>query len=162
MDCSRQAPLSMGFPRQKYWSGLPFPPSGDLPNSGIEPVSEMQIPRSLAAVLTSDLGVGPGLYNLNKSCRERILRHASTQEPLLSFSSGSHTNLCGRKDRLSPPFPEERGHRAMTSSNGALFVTLPFLRVLRGLSLIPGTLGQYRNSKLSTGRRPFGKIPPTS
>ena len=57
---ARQAPLSMGFPRQKYWSGLPFPPSGDLPNSGIEPVSEMQIPRSLAAVLTSDLGVGPG------------------------------------------------------------------------------------------------------
>ena len=102
------------------------------------------------------------MYNLNKSCRKRILRHASTQEPLLSFSSGSHTNLCGRKDRLSPPFPEERGHRAMTSSSGALFVTLPFLWVLRGLSLIPGTLGQYRNSKLSTGRRSFGKIPPTS
>ena len=27
-----QAPLSMGFPRQEYWSGLPFPPPGDLPN----------------------------------------------------------------------------------------------------------------------------------
>ena len=34
-----QAPLSMGFSRQEYWSGLPFPPSGDLPDSGIEPVS---------------------------------------------------------------------------------------------------------------------------
>ena len=34
-----QAPLSMGFPRQKYWSGLPFPPPGDLPNKGIEPAS---------------------------------------------------------------------------------------------------------------------------
>ena len=34
-----QAPLSMGFPRQKYWSGLPFPPPGDLPDSGIEHVS---------------------------------------------------------------------------------------------------------------------------
>ena len=33
------APLSMGFPRQEYWSSLPFPPSGDLPNPGIEPVS---------------------------------------------------------------------------------------------------------------------------
>ena len=31
-----QAPLSMGFPRQEYWSGLPFPPPGDLPNPGIE------------------------------------------------------------------------------------------------------------------------------
>ena len=29
----------MGFFRQEYWSGLPFPPPGDLPNPGIEPVS---------------------------------------------------------------------------------------------------------------------------
>ena len=35
----RQAPLSMGFSRQGYWSGLPFPPPGDLPNPGIEPES---------------------------------------------------------------------------------------------------------------------------
>ena len=34
-----QAPLSMGFSRQKYWSGLPFPSPGDLPDSGIEPQS---------------------------------------------------------------------------------------------------------------------------
>ena len=34
-----QAPLSMGFPRQVCWSGLPFPPPGDLPNPGIEPMS---------------------------------------------------------------------------------------------------------------------------
>ena len=34
---AHQAPLSMGFPRQEYWSGLPFP--GDLPNPGIKPAS---------------------------------------------------------------------------------------------------------------------------
>ena len=34
-----QAPLSMGFSRQEYWSGLPFPSLGDLPNPGIEPTS---------------------------------------------------------------------------------------------------------------------------
>ena len=34
---AHQAPLSMGFPRQEYWSGLPFPPPGDLPNPGIKP-----------------------------------------------------------------------------------------------------------------------------
>ena len=39
MDCSHQAPLSVEFPRQEYWSGLPFPPPRDLPNSGIEPTS---------------------------------------------------------------------------------------------------------------------------
>ena len=36
---AHQAPLSMGFSRQEYWSGLPCPPPGDLSNSGIEPVS---------------------------------------------------------------------------------------------------------------------------
>ena len=30
-----QAPLSMEFPRQEYWNGLPFPPPGDLPDPGI-------------------------------------------------------------------------------------------------------------------------------
>ena len=34
-----QAPLSMGFSWQEYWSGLPCPPPGDLPNPGIEPRS---------------------------------------------------------------------------------------------------------------------------
>ena len=34
-----QASLSMGFSRQKYWSELPFPSPGDLPNPGIEPRS---------------------------------------------------------------------------------------------------------------------------
>ena len=34
---AHQASLSMGFPRQEYWSRLPFPPPGDLPDPGIEP-----------------------------------------------------------------------------------------------------------------------------
>ena len=36
---ARQAPLSMGFSRQEYWSGLPFLPPGDLPEPGIKPES---------------------------------------------------------------------------------------------------------------------------
>ena len=43
---ARQAPLSVGFPRQEYWSGLPFPPPGDLPDPGIEPM-----PPALQAIL---------------------------------------------------------------------------------------------------------------
>ena len=35
---AHQAPLFLGFSRQEYWGGLPFPPPGDLPNPGIEPV----------------------------------------------------------------------------------------------------------------------------
>ena len=34
-----QAPLSMGFSRQEYWNGLPFPPPGDLSDPGIKPTS---------------------------------------------------------------------------------------------------------------------------
>ena len=36
---AHQAPLSMGFPRQEHWSGLPFPSPGCLPDPGIEPAS---------------------------------------------------------------------------------------------------------------------------
>ena len=36
---THQAPLSMGFSRQEYWSGLPFPSPGDLPDPGFEPGS---------------------------------------------------------------------------------------------------------------------------
>ena len=46
-----QAPLSMGLSRQEYWSGLPFPPPGDLPDPGIEPRS----PVLQADALTSRL-----------------------------------------------------------------------------------------------------------
>ena len=38
-----QAPLAMGFPRQEYWSGLPFPIPGDLPDPGIEPISPVLV-----------------------------------------------------------------------------------------------------------------------
>ena len=45
-----QAPPSMGFSRQEYWSGVPFPSPGDLPNPGIEPRS----PALEADALTSE------------------------------------------------------------------------------------------------------------
>ena len=45
-----QAPLSMGFSRQEYWSGLPFLSLGDLPHSGMEPRS----PILQADILSSE------------------------------------------------------------------------------------------------------------
>ena len=39
MTVAHQSPLSMEFSRQEYWSGLPFPTPGDLPDPGIEPGS---------------------------------------------------------------------------------------------------------------------------
>ena len=36
---ARQTPLSMGFPRQRFWNGLPFSPPGDLSDPGVKPMS---------------------------------------------------------------------------------------------------------------------------
>ena len=47
---AHQAPPSLGFSRQEYWSGLPFPSPGDLPDPGIEPRS----PELQADTLTSE------------------------------------------------------------------------------------------------------------
>ena len=55
MDCSCQAPLTMGFPRGEYWSRLSFPPPGDLPNPGIEPAS----PALAGGLFTSELAGKP-------------------------------------------------------------------------------------------------------
>ena len=46
---AHQAPLSMGFSRKEYWSGLPFPSPGDLPNLGIKPESPALLEDSLAS-----------------------------------------------------------------------------------------------------------------
>ena len=57
---ARQAPLSMGFLRQEYWSWLPFPSPGDLPDPGIEPRS----PALQADSLPSEPPGKPRLYDL--------------------------------------------------------------------------------------------------
>ena len=54
---AHQAPLLMGFSRQEYWSGLPFPSLGDLPNQGIKPA-----PPALAGVFFTTKPPGKPLY----------------------------------------------------------------------------------------------------
>ena len=58
-----QAPLSMGFSRQGYWSGLPFPSPGDVPNWGIKPGS----PVSLALADKFSITEPPGKPNIHIS-----------------------------------------------------------------------------------------------
>ena len=55
---ARQAPPSLGFSRQEYWSGLPFLPPGDLPDPGIEPGS----PALQADSLPSELEYSSSIY----------------------------------------------------------------------------------------------------
>ena len=58
---ARQAPLSMGFSRQEYWSELPFPSPRDLPKKGIKPRSAAlqadTLPSELPGKPKCDLGV---------------------------------------------------------------------------------------------------------
>ena len=49
-----QASLFMGFSRQEYWSGLPCPPPGDLPDPGIEPVSLLTSPALAGEFFTTE------------------------------------------------------------------------------------------------------------
>ena len=50
---AHQAPLSMGFSRQEYWSGLPCPPLGDLPDPGVEPAFLMSLALAVGFFTTS-------------------------------------------------------------------------------------------------------------
>ena len=60
-----QAALSMGFSRQKYWSGLPFPSPGNLPNPGIKPTSpELQVDSFTTEPPGKPLGRDTGSFNI--------------------------------------------------------------------------------------------------
>ena len=74
-----QAPPSMGFSRQEYWSGLPFPSPGDLPDPGIEP----RCPAFQADASTSK---PPG-----KSERERQVSHDVTHMWNLKYDMKNHS-----------------------------------------------------------------------
>jgi len=69
------APLSMGFSRQEYWSWLPFPPPGDLPDPGIKPKSPVS--RTLQAYILYHLShpESPLKENIKGEKSEYIKRH---------------------------------------------------------------------------------------
>ena len=60
MDCSQPGSSVLGILQQEHWSGLPCPPPGDLPNSGIQPVSLMFPALAGRFFTTSTPGKPPG------------------------------------------------------------------------------------------------------
>ena len=70
---AHQASLFMVFPRQEYWSGLPFPSPGDLPDPGIEPTS----PALAGGFFTTEPPGKPSGY-ISTIKRKEILIHAIT------------------------------------------------------------------------------------
>ena len=69
-----QAPLSMGFSRQEYWSGLPFPSPEDLPDPGIEPWS----PALQADSLPTELGGKP--FAISRMLESPMREHFASKQ----------------------------------------------------------------------------------
>ena len=86
-----QAPLSMGFSRQEYWSGLPFPPPGDLPNPDIEPASLMS-PALVGGFFTTST-----TWEAPEICSRRIISSGLlTTTLLMVYSPGKVKKLLGK------------------------------------------------------------------
>ena len=91
---AHQAPPSMGFPRQEYWSRLPFPTPGDLPNPGIEP-TVLTFP-ALAGRLFTTTVTWEALLLLLLSCFSRVqlcvIQETAAHQapPSLGFSRQEH------------------------------------------------------------------------
>ncbi|KAM9681228.1 cilia- and flagella-associated protein 100 isoform 3-T4 [Dama dama] len=77
---ARQAPLSMGFSRQEYWSRLPFPPPGDLPDPGIKPAS-LTSPALKVSKTVPDQPVNP--FHLSGDVDFFLLREQERNKSLL-------------------------------------------------------------------------------
>ena len=85
---NHQAPLSMGFSRQKYWSGLPFPSPGDLPDSGIKPLSPAS-PALAAGFFTTSTTWEAHLYIYIHMYGERVNRYGQALSHLAKWLSNS-------------------------------------------------------------------------
>ena len=111
MNYSPPGSLSMGFSRQEYWSGLPFPSPGDLPDPGIEPLSPAlagrflslsrhtpQVPLVLKSIYGFLFLLGADRLSVTSPCLVlSILSHRS----LLPASIDDFRGICGARDLVT-------------------------------------------------------------
>ena len=104
MDCSppgHQAPLSMGFSRQEYWSGLPCPPPGNLPHPGTEPTSPVSSALQVDSLPTlppwKPLKESSGEY---KICIQITIIRADKRNHKLPYGQISVLRHCQRKETV--------------------------------------------------------------
>ena len=91
-ELAPQAPLSLGFPRQEYWSGLPFHSPGNLPDPGIEP-------RSPVLQMVSCIAGG---FFTNWATRERRHTHIHTHTHTHTHTNSVQVNCSVVSDSLQP------------------------------------------------------------
>ena len=90
-----QAPLSVGFFRQEYWSGWPFPPLGDLSNPGIEPGSPASPALQAGSLPAESLGKPVPTHIEIKSCRTENNIHLV--EDLQEHRDLTYVDICKNK-----------------------------------------------------------------
>ena len=96
-----QAPLSMGFSRQEYWSGLPFPPPRDLPNPGIKLMS----PASVSYIIRQVFFLFVCLFSLLEPLGNlRDWHLVSIVDALTLNSDQQHCSSCLKKAYLTHIF----------------------------------------------------------
>ena len=91
MDCSPQAPLSMGFSRQEYWSGLPCPPPGDRPHPAV----------SSSSLMSPALAGGFFTTSATWEAQATVPRVTKSQTQLKQHSMHTHTRVCCPKCSLT-------------------------------------------------------------
>ena len=156
-----QALLSKGFPRQEYWSGLPFPSPGDLPNLGIK--------VAYPALKVNSLPLshqGSPIQNLKNFIKDMYLSLSASELILVfeltsvQFSSVTQSclNLCNPMNCSTPGFP---GHHQLPNSHKLRYIKLviPFSHpILCGplllLSPIPPSTRVFSNESTLCMRWP--------
>ena len=114
------SPLSMGFSRQEYWSGLPCAPPGDLPHPGIEPASLMS--PALAGRF-STTSIGPRILSLEALHHSELLSFASIflHTLVTNPSRVAHsTSFDCRPDRLSGNETHRTTRKSLDPHRGCL------------------------------------------
>ena len=129
-----QASLSMGFPRQEYWSGFPFPSPGDLPDPGIKPVSHALVGGFFVSELPGKPLKGMG-WNLLKSQWVQIqsakLLHIKMNIQVPSWGHLSHFSNLFDSKLLWLPVRQSKMHfnsrKGWWMNDGGLWSSISFL-----------------------------------
>ena len=100
---AHQAPLSKGFLKQEYWSGMPFPSSGGLPNPGSE--RTLASPELAVGLFTTVLPGKPRLINCTSIKKKKIISETS----LVVQRLGLRTSTAGR-EQVQPQVRELGSH----------------------------------------------------
>jgi len=114
-NVAHQAPLFVGFPRQEYWSGFPFPSPGDLPNPGIKPASPVYLLLGRRCRWHTFIpGQGTMIPHAMGPWRKRNFpcRYLGMQEKALPFSSLWMVASLGMTDS---PYFSQTGFLLLTS-----------------------------------------------